>query len=89
LALNKAARETGRSLIKNRAKCRQLQVKSGGKRRNLEARFKLNAESEVYIIGNLEKKGKCGIELVSAVTDSQGDTVAELTALYFIKRLRR
>ncbi len=38
--------------------------------------------------GNLEKNGKCELELKSAITDSQGDTVAELTALYFIKRLR-
>ena len=51
--------------------------------------FKLNAESEAYIKSNLEKNGKCEIELVSAVTDSQGDTVAELTALYYIKRLRK
>ena len=58
-------------------------------RGNLEVRFELNAESEAYIKSNLEEKRKCEIELVSAVTDSQGDTVAELTALYFIKRLRK
>ena len=57
-------------------------------RGNLEVHFNLNAENEAYIKGNLEKNGKCEIELDSAVTDSQGDTVAELTALYFIKRLR-
>ena len=56
-------------------------------RGNLEVRFKLDSESEAYVKGNLEKHGECEIELVSAVTDSQGDTVAELTALYFIKRL--
>ena len=55
---------------------------------NLEVRFELNSESEAHIRDNLKKNGKCEIELVSAVTDSQGDTVAELTALYFIKSLR-
>jgi len=58
-------------------------------RGNLRVSFKLNAESEAYIKSHLEKNGKCEIELVSAVTDSQGDTVAELTALYYIKRLRK
>ncbi|MFC1857229.1 PaaI family thioesterase [Thermodesulfobacteriota bacterium] len=58
-------------------------------RGNLKVCFKLSAESETYIKSHLEKNGKCEIELVSAVTDSQGDTVAELTALYYIKRLRK
>lgn len=55
---------------------------------DLEVRFELNSEREAYIRSNLRKNGKCEIELASAVTDAQGDTVARLTALYFIKRIR-
>ena len=58
-------------------------------RGNLKVCFKLGDESEAYIKSHLEKDGKCEIELVSAVTDTQGDTVAELTALYHIKRLNK
>ena len=58
-------------------------------RGNLKVRFNLSDENEIYIKRHLERDGKCEIELVSAVTDSQGDTVAVLTALYYIKRLRK
>ena len=56
---------------------------------NLKVRFILSNESEAYIKRHLENEGKCEIELVSTVTDSQGDTVAVLTALYYIKRLTK
>ena len=58
-------------------------------RGNLTVRFNLSDESEIYIKRHLERDGKCEIELVSAVTDSHGDTVAILTAMYSIKRLRK
>ena len=58
-------------------------------RGNLTVRFNLSDESETYIKRHLKRDGKCEIELVSAVTDSQGDTVAVLTAMYYIKRLRK
>ena len=58
-------------------------------RGNLKAHFNLSDENETYIKSHLEKDGRCEIELVSTVVDSQGDTVAELTALYHIKRLRK
>jgi len=56
-------------------------------RGNLTAFFNLSEENEIYIKSHLEEGGKCEIELASTVTDSNGDTVAELTALYHIKRL--
>ncbi len=56
---------------------------------NLKVCFKLSDDQEEYIKSHLTKSGKCEIELISAVTDVQGDTVAELKALYHIKRLRK
>ena len=56
-------------------------------RGNLKAHFNLSEENEIYIKSHLEEGGKCEIELASTVKDSHGDTVAELTALYHIKRL--
>ena len=57
-------------------------LKSG--RGDLKVRFRLDAEREACIKNRLEKDGKCEIELVSVVTDSTGDAVAELTAVYSI-----
>ena len=56
---------------------------------NLKVSFMLSPEKEAYIKSHLENDGKCEIELVSEVKDSQDDIVAELTALYHIKRIRR
>ena len=56
---------------------------------DLKVHFKFSDENEATIKTHLKENGKCEIELVSAVTDTQGDTVAELTALYHIKRLRK
>ncbi len=56
---------------------------------NLKVCFKLSDDQEEYIKSHLTKIGKCEIELISAVTDVQGDIVAELKALYHIKRLRK
>jgi uncharacterized protein (TIGR00369 family) len=56
---------------------------------DLKVQFRLSAENEAAIKSHLNENGKCEIELVSAVTDDKGDTVAELTALYHITRLRK
>jgi acyl-coenzyme A thioesterase PaaI-like protein len=56
---------------------------------DLKVQFQLSAENEAAIKSHLNKNGKCEIELVSAVTDDKGYTVAELTALYHITRLRK
>ena len=53
-------------------------------RGNLKAHFNLSDENETYIKSHLEEDGRCEIELVSAVTDSHGDTAAALTALYHL-----
>lgn len=58
-------------------------------RGDLKVHFSLSDENEIYIKTHLEENGKCEIELVSAVTDSQDETVAELTALYHIRKLRK
>jgi len=58
-------------------------------RGNLKVEFNLSSEEEAHIKRHLERNGRCEIELVSSVTDDQGDSVAELTALYHIKRLRK
>ncbi len=55
----------------------------------LKVSFELGSEKEAYIKDHLEKDGKCEIELLSEVKDSQDDTVAELKALYHIKRIQR
>ena len=55
-------------------------------RGDLEVCFRLRDEDEAFIKRSLKENGKCEIELVSAVTDAQGDVVAEMTALYHIKR---
>lgn len=57
-------------------------------RGNLKVRFTLSPEDEAHIKRHLKDNGRCEIELVSLVTDDQGDPMAELTALYHIKRLR-
>lgn len=53
---------------------------------DLKVHFTLDDENAAFIKSNLDENGRCEIELISTVTDSQGDTVAELTALYHIKR---
>ncbi len=56
---------------------------------DLKVCFKLSDDQEEYIKSHLTKTGKCEIELISMVTDVQGDTVAELKALYHIKNLSK
>ncbi len=56
---------------------------------DLKVRFKLSNDQEAYIKSHLTESGKCEIEMISAVTDDQGDVVAELKALYHIKRLHK
>jgi uncharacterized protein (TIGR00369 family) len=58
-------------------------------RGELKVHFSLSDENEIYIKNHLEENGRCEIELVTTVLDSEDDTVAELTALYHIKRLRK
>lgn len=55
----------------------------------LKVCFRLSDEEEAYIKHGLQETGNCEVELKSSVTDTQGDTVAELTALYHIRRLRK
>ncbi|MCP4143435.1 MAG: DUF4442 domain-containing protein [Chloroflexi bacterium] len=55
-------------------------------RGNLEVRFHLSTEKEKYIEKQLSENGVCEVELTSAVTDKSGDIVAELLAVYHIKR---
>lgn len=54
---------------------------------DLKVSFKLTDDQEAYIKSHLTGNGKCEIELTSTVTDTRGDTVAELKARYHIKRL--
>ncbi len=56
---------------------------------DLKVQFKLSAEDETTIKRQLKKDGKCEIELLSTVTDDNGDKVAYLTATYHIKRLHK
>lgn len=56
---------------------------------DLKVCFRLSDDQEAYIKSHLARNGKCEIEMISAVTDVQGDTVAELRALYHIKRLHK
>ncbi len=53
---------------------------------DLKVSFQLSDDQEKYIKSHLARNGKCEIELTNTVTDGQGDIVAELRALYHIKR---
>jgi hypothetical protein len=68
--------------ITDRLNRKNLQI-SFMEQKNIQLSAKI-LSSEAYIKGHLKKEGKCEMELVRAVTDSQGETVAEITALPYI-----
>lgn len=58
-------------------------------RGDLQVLFRLGDDMEAHIENQLREHGVCEVELKSTVTDQSEDAVANLTAIYHIKRRNR